>query len=292
MALINFDCPECGHNLEVDERGAGFIVKCPECQSPLQVPDLPHARRIKKVLFSLALAVIVLLLFAGNIWLWVQTRQTQTELTEFEEARDVVPAAAQASLIQQTAEINLLKKQLASRQSELRDVTGAALDTMDALEATTRELGQARMRLLEQDPKEQTSLLRQHMDLVVKTSKATLVPEPIITETEPGKGILGRQIIFPVLVGLQGQPLRENAEVIAVEGDTISVKFAGGTATYRLSELHPGVAAYLPVDPLLVLPQSQWTAEARRVMQTQLAQHDEDLARKRDALEALLPPLP
>ena len=41
MAFINFDCPECGHNLEVDERGAGFIVKCPECQEPIQIPDMP-----------------------------------------------------------------------------------------------------------------------------------------------------------------------------------------------------------------------------------------------------------
>ena len=42
MSLINFDCPECGHNLEVDERGAGFIIKCPACANPLQIPDLPR----------------------------------------------------------------------------------------------------------------------------------------------------------------------------------------------------------------------------------------------------------
>ena len=57
MAFINFDCPECGHNLEVDERGAGFIVKCPECNEPIQIPDMPsetsgfrrHARTIAAV---------------------------------------------------------------------------------------------------------------------------------------------------------------------------------------------------------------------------------------------------
>jgi hypothetical protein len=48
MALINFDCPECGHNLEVDEGGAGFIVKCPECANPLQIPGLPKSHRIRK----------------------------------------------------------------------------------------------------------------------------------------------------------------------------------------------------------------------------------------------------
>ena len=67
MAFINFDCPECGHNLEVDERGAGFIVKCPECNEPIQIPDMPsetsgfrrHARTIA------AVAVIVLLAAAA-----------------------------------------------------------------------------------------------------------------------------------------------------------------------------------------------------------------------------------
>ena len=62
MALINFDCPECGHNLEVDEGGAGFIVKCPECGNPLQIPELPRARRVVKVAMATATVLIVFLL--------------------------------------------------------------------------------------------------------------------------------------------------------------------------------------------------------------------------------------
>jgi DNA-directed RNA polymerase subunit RPC12/RpoP len=38
MADINFDCPACGHNLEVDERGAGMTVPCPECSKPIHIP--------------------------------------------------------------------------------------------------------------------------------------------------------------------------------------------------------------------------------------------------------------
>lgn len=38
MPDINFDCPKCGHNLSVDENGAGMTVPCPECSQPIQIP--------------------------------------------------------------------------------------------------------------------------------------------------------------------------------------------------------------------------------------------------------------
>ena len=38
MADIIFNCPKCGHNLEVDEAGAGLTVPCPECSQPIQIP--------------------------------------------------------------------------------------------------------------------------------------------------------------------------------------------------------------------------------------------------------------
>ena len=38
MADINFDCPHCGHNLEVSERGAGLTVACPECSKNIKIP--------------------------------------------------------------------------------------------------------------------------------------------------------------------------------------------------------------------------------------------------------------
>ena len=66
MALINFDCPECGHNLEVDEGGAGFIVKCPECGNPLQIPELPKSHRIRKAAVAAATLLTILGLFGAN----------------------------------------------------------------------------------------------------------------------------------------------------------------------------------------------------------------------------------
>lgn len=38
---IVFDCPHCGKSLAIDQRGAGLIVTCPDCQQPVQVPGLP-----------------------------------------------------------------------------------------------------------------------------------------------------------------------------------------------------------------------------------------------------------
>ena len=63
MALINFDCPECGHNLEVDEGGAGFIVKCPECGNPLQIPELPKSRRYLIISLCVLFAILLIWFF-------------------------------------------------------------------------------------------------------------------------------------------------------------------------------------------------------------------------------------
>ena len=35
---IVFDCPNCGHNLAIDYRGAGLQIKCVECGMPTLVP--------------------------------------------------------------------------------------------------------------------------------------------------------------------------------------------------------------------------------------------------------------
>ncbi|MCS6771738.1 MAG: zinc-ribbon domain-containing protein [Kiritimatiellae bacterium] len=35
---IVFECPKCGKSLAIDERGAGLIVRCPQCQEDIQVP--------------------------------------------------------------------------------------------------------------------------------------------------------------------------------------------------------------------------------------------------------------
>jgi predicted RNA-binding Zn-ribbon protein involved in translation (DUF1610 family) len=35
---IVFECPHCGKSLAIDQRGAGFVVSCPDCQARVQVP--------------------------------------------------------------------------------------------------------------------------------------------------------------------------------------------------------------------------------------------------------------
>ncbi|MGI6495490.1 MAG: hypothetical protein ACOX5G_05290 [Kiritimatiellia bacterium] len=35
---IVFECPECGHSLVIDYRGAGLVINCIECGEPVQVP--------------------------------------------------------------------------------------------------------------------------------------------------------------------------------------------------------------------------------------------------------------
>ncbi len=51
---IIFECPRCGKSLGIDERGAGLIVRCPDCGLRMQVPvpeteNEPHVRADKAV---------------------------------------------------------------------------------------------------------------------------------------------------------------------------------------------------------------------------------------------------
>lgn len=36
---IIFECPQCGKSLEIDSRGAGYIIVCPDCKNEIQVPS-------------------------------------------------------------------------------------------------------------------------------------------------------------------------------------------------------------------------------------------------------------
>lgn len=289
MALINFDCPECGHNLEVDEGGAGFIIKCPECANPLQIPGLPRSHRIRKWIIAGATLLAIVLLFAANLALWNRARTLQREVAELQPLGEALQQA-QALSMGQDAEIVRLKTALADvKLPEPGALAVAALAAMDEAEALARELEKTSRDFLTNHAGARTTLLRTHMTALVEASKNSLPAPPILTDAGPGRGIQGRFIVFPILPGPDGQTLRENAEVTGIEDDKVSVKFAGGTATYSLTELHPGVAAYLPVDRLLVLPRKQWYGEVIRVHETLNAQRDERLAQLRSAIQALIP---
>jgi len=290
MALINFDCPECGHNLEVDEGGAGFIVKCPECGNPLQIPDLPPSPRRQKILLSAAAVLAVLLLIAGNLFLWAKAAALKQDVDELRPLGDALQNA-QAISMQQEAEIARLQHELAQRNQPASEaLADAALTAIEEAESLAGELDDVSLKLVERNTPERLALLRAHMRQLVEAAKNSLPAAPVITEAASGRGIQGRQILFPVLPGPDGQMLRENAEVTGVEEDKVAVKFAGGTATYALTELHPGVAAYLPVDPLMALPRNQWQREVIRLHQVQGAARDQRLMELREAIEAQLPP--
>lgn len=190
----------------------------------------------------------------------------------------------------QGAEIERLQDALAAQPRHDPDALGrAALAAVAEAERLSGELAGVGQRLLENSVEDRTRLLRSHMAKLVQAAKNDLPAAPIITDVGPGQGVQGRKIVFPVLPGPDGQELRKNAVVAGVDGEKVSVLFEGGTATYLLSELHPGVAAYLPVDPLLALPRSQREAETTRVHQTLQAERDQEIAQLRAAIEAQLP---
>ncbi len=290
MALINFDCPECGHNLEVDARGAGFIIKCPECDHPLQVPDLPRSHRYRRFLSAGFTFAAVVVLFAANTYFWMQTKSLRASLASQEAFIDEFRQKAQLAAMMQEAEIARLHTEAGeSRQASTEALAHAALDAIEEVETLARELEKTSRQFLDNHAGARTSLLREHMVKVVEAAKNGLPAAPVITDAGAGRGIQGRQIVFPVLPGPEGQTLRENAEVTAIHEDKVSVRFPGGSATYSLTELHPGVAAYLPVDRLLVLPRRQWAGEVLRIHQLRSAQRDEEIAKLRQAIEAHLP---
>ena len=190
----------------------------------------------------------------------------------------------------QGAEIQRLQGELAAQpQHDPAALGQAALAAVAETEQLARELDGVGQRLLENSVEDRLRLLRTHMAKVVQAAKNDLPVPPVITDVGPGQGVQGRKIVFPVLPGPDGQELRKNAVVGGVDGEKVSVLFEGGTATYLLSELHPGVAAFLPVDPLLVLPRRQREAETIRVHQLLQAERDQKIAQLRAAIEAHLP---
>lgn len=291
MSLINFDCPECGHNLEVDEGGAGFIVKCPDCGNPLQIPELPKSHRIRKIAVAGATLLAILLLFAANLYLASRARALQSDLSDLQRAFGEIVQKGQEISHKQDLEISRLKNELAAQPAaeSIDALDNAARAAIEEAESLSAELEKTSRRFLDNSPGERIAILRAHMTQLVAEAKNGLPAPPVVTEVEPGRGVNGRQIVFPVLPGPDGQALRPNAEVTGIEEDKVSVKYPGGTATYALSELHPGVAAFLPVDPLLALSRKLWASEVLRVHQMTSARRDERVAQLRAAIEDALP---
>ena len=60
MIAIHFECPACGKHLEVDEQGAGMMIRCTDCSAALKVPQ----RTAKSTCPHCHVAVLV----ADNLW--------------------------------------------------------------------------------------------------------------------------------------------------------------------------------------------------------------------------------
>lgn len=297
MAFINFDCPECGHNLEVDERGAGFIVKCPECHEPIQIPDMPsETSGFRRHARTIAAVAVIVLLAAAAAWGAYASRAANARAAAAEaEAADLRDRLDDAS--------EQLELRLAAQQIQQKDKTQ---DRIDAVEdraraildlATTylRALDDAENRLIENSKRDQEAIVRADVRERLEEAKAALPAAPEFGDAEAGRGLQnsGRTLLFPALVGAKGQTLRENAEITGIDGDQVSVRFGGGTATYRLSELHPGIVAYLPaVDPVLLVPPVQRKAEAIRLHQLEAARRADELATAAHDLDMTLQDIP
>lgn len=293
MAFINFDCPECGHNLEVDERGAGFIVKCPECQEPIQIPDMPvEAGPVRAHAKTIVLGIAAILVVAAAAW-GVHANRTATARAEAAETevaslRDQLEEAADRLEVQlQTQKI----QQRSNTREQLDALDNVTHRLLDQANAYLRALDEAERRLVESNKHEQEILVRADMKERLEEAKDALPLPPVFGDAEAGRGLQnsGHTLVFPVLLGANGKPLRENAEITSINGDEVSVRFEGGGATYRLAELHPGVAAYLPaVDPVLLVPPVRRKPEALRLHKLRCARRAEELAAIGQELDAAL----
>ena len=80
---IVFDCPNCGHSLAIDFRGAGLQIACVKCGSPVQVP-IPDGMKIDDL--DLSTGEMLSQLFQTRRML----QKSEQRLTELEESLNSV----------------------------------------------------------------------------------------------------------------------------------------------------------------------------------------------------------
>lgn len=280
MALINFDCPECGHNLEVETEGAGSIVDCPECHHPLQIPELPSARRRRLLFAALRIAGLV----AVGFVLGIVVARPACAPAEAPDAA-VTPAATDTAAPSSAAidalrdEIDNLSNTLATTRKDLsRAREESALyarnghEIADLAKSLSDRLAKSEEALFSGNASARDSFLRAKLRARLADPANALPVPPVVSDTEAGKGFreTGRVYLFPELPDRDGKVLRTNATATAVDGDHLSVSFPGGAESYPFPRLHPGVLAALPdVDPLLSVPAKARAEEARKALRAE-----------------------
>jgi hypothetical protein len=48
MVDINFDCPQCGQNLDAPETMVGLFIECPACTRIIKIPTAVEAQKAKE----------------------------------------------------------------------------------------------------------------------------------------------------------------------------------------------------------------------------------------------------
>lgn len=195
MADINFDCPHCGHNLEVSERGAGLTVACPECSKNIQIPipalehlmgniifnecGLPRtgAKRLR-ALFVVLISLGVIAATASYIWFSMSrarplppmqnletTVPAKTKLLNLE---TTVPAKAKLPMLESTEFFS--SKELAKALQEFVAYKNALLEGRFS-QASSKLL---QIKALLQDVQEETNFWQEVEDKVGKVTTLQL----------------------------------------------------------------------------------------------------------------------
>lgn len=289
MALINFDCPECGHNLEVETEGAGSIVDCPECHHPLQIPELPSAVRRRRIFAALRIAGLVAVGFVLGIVV-AKPACAPTEAPADAEAPAAVPHTDASA-----ATIDVLRSQLDEARNNLtstrKDLSRAreeaelyarnGRELADTAKSLSDRLAKAEEGLYAANASARDKFLRGVLRSRLADPANALPVPPVVSDVEAGKGFResGRSYLFPQLLDRDGKVLRENATATSIDGDHLSVSFPGGAESYPFPRLHPGVLAALPdVDPILAVPPKARADEARKALRAETEDRNASIA--------------
>lgn len=126
---IVFDCPNCGHELVIDYRGAGLTVNCTECDEPVQVP-IPDGMEVSDLDESPAQ------LFAQLLQSRCTLSKAEKRIAELEgvvsslmERRSVMEKSRVATL-HRCAELTSLCQTLQRNQTDMSAVLGRMLTTL------------------------------------------------------------------------------------------------------------------------------------------------------------------
>lgn len=289
MALINFDCPECGHNLEVETEGAGSIVDCPECHHPLQIPELPSAVRRRRIFAALRIAGLVAVGFVLGIVLARPACAPDEAPDAAETPAAAAPSDASSAAVDALRDqlddlrgtLAATRKDLARAREEASLFARNGLELADLAKSLSARLAKTEESLFSGNASERDKFLRGVLRARLADPANALPVPPVVSDTEAGKGFResGRSYLFPELLDRDGKVLRANATATSVNGDHLSVTFPGGAESYPFPKLHPGVLAALPdVDPILSVPPKARAEEVRKALRAETEERNADIA--------------